>query len=222
MTTLRTDLALIAAHVAPGTRVLDVGCGDGTLLAALRGARAPERAWVQGRPPRPRGHTCRSARRVGPLQRCLGVWGVSRGLELTGRAAPLHRLGTAHTKQPPRTVGDGEKVAGLGHGIVQDVQERVARIDRVAGQLGGRGGGGKWVRRRAPHASRGGRRRAGRQDPKAPARVSFNPVPGTPRPAPAPTAPRPPTDILRRPAASRTVTPISSIGGPDGATWAAR
>ena len=33
---LRPDLALIAAHVAPGTRVLDVGCGDGALLEALR------------------------------------------------------------------------------------------------------------------------------------------------------------------------------------------
>lgn len=33
---LRPDLALIASHVQPGTRVLDVGCGDGMLLAALR------------------------------------------------------------------------------------------------------------------------------------------------------------------------------------------
>lgn len=33
---LRPDLALIAAHVAPATRVLDVGCGNGTLLEALR------------------------------------------------------------------------------------------------------------------------------------------------------------------------------------------
>jgi len=36
MSQLRTDLALIAGHIAPGSRVLDVGCGDGTLLAALR------------------------------------------------------------------------------------------------------------------------------------------------------------------------------------------
>ena len=34
--TLRPDLAVIAAHVAPGSRVLDVGCGDGALMAALR------------------------------------------------------------------------------------------------------------------------------------------------------------------------------------------
>ncbi|WP_066647615.1 MULTISPECIES: methionine biosynthesis protein MetW [Sphingomonas] len=33
---LRPDLALIAANIAPGARVLDVGCGDGALLAALR------------------------------------------------------------------------------------------------------------------------------------------------------------------------------------------
>ena len=33
---LRPDLAVIAAHVAPGSRVLDVGCGDGALMAALR------------------------------------------------------------------------------------------------------------------------------------------------------------------------------------------
>jgi methionine biosynthesis protein MetW len=33
---LRADLAVIAANVAPGSRVLDVGCGDGELMAALR------------------------------------------------------------------------------------------------------------------------------------------------------------------------------------------
>ena len=33
---LRPDLAVIADNVAPGSRVLDVGCGDGTLMAALR------------------------------------------------------------------------------------------------------------------------------------------------------------------------------------------
>ena len=33
---LRPDLAVIAEHVAPGSRALDVGCGDGALMAALR------------------------------------------------------------------------------------------------------------------------------------------------------------------------------------------
>lgn len=38
-TPLRPDLALIAAHVSPGSRVLDVGCGDGELMVALRDER---------------------------------------------------------------------------------------------------------------------------------------------------------------------------------------
>ena len=33
---LRPDLAIIADHVAHGARVLDIGCGDGALMAALR------------------------------------------------------------------------------------------------------------------------------------------------------------------------------------------
>src|SRR3546814_7757505 len=33
---LRPDLAIIAANVPEGARVLDVGCGDGALMAALR------------------------------------------------------------------------------------------------------------------------------------------------------------------------------------------
>ena len=36
VSSLRPDLAVIAANVAPGSRVLDIGCGDGTLIAALR------------------------------------------------------------------------------------------------------------------------------------------------------------------------------------------
>lgn len=39
MSGLRPDLALIAGRVVPGSRVLDIGCGDGTLLAALRDER---------------------------------------------------------------------------------------------------------------------------------------------------------------------------------------
>ncbi len=37
MTALRPDLAIIAANVAQGSRVLDVGCGNGDLMAALQG-----------------------------------------------------------------------------------------------------------------------------------------------------------------------------------------
>ena len=33
---LRRDLAVIAQNVEPGSRVLDIGCGDGSLLAELR------------------------------------------------------------------------------------------------------------------------------------------------------------------------------------------
>lgn len=36
MSELRPDLAIIADHVAPGARVLDVGCGDGELMDVLR------------------------------------------------------------------------------------------------------------------------------------------------------------------------------------------
>jgi methionine biosynthesis protein MetW len=36
MTSLRPDLAIIADNVAAGARILDVGCGDGALMAALR------------------------------------------------------------------------------------------------------------------------------------------------------------------------------------------
>lgn len=36
MSQLRPDLAVIRDNVDPDSRVLDVGCGDGTLLAALR------------------------------------------------------------------------------------------------------------------------------------------------------------------------------------------
>ena len=36
---LRPDLAIIADHVAAGAKVLDIGCGDGALMAALRDRR---------------------------------------------------------------------------------------------------------------------------------------------------------------------------------------
>lgn len=36
MTKLRPDLQVIADNIAPGSRVLDIGCGDGALMMALR------------------------------------------------------------------------------------------------------------------------------------------------------------------------------------------
>lgn len=39
---LRPDLAIIADHVAPGARVLDIGCGDGELMAELRDRRGAD------------------------------------------------------------------------------------------------------------------------------------------------------------------------------------
>lgn len=39
MNSLRPDLAIIAGAVASGSRVLDVGCGNGDLMAALRAQR---------------------------------------------------------------------------------------------------------------------------------------------------------------------------------------
>ena len=39
MADLRPDLATIALQIRPGTRVLDIGCGDGALLAVLRDAK---------------------------------------------------------------------------------------------------------------------------------------------------------------------------------------
>ncbi|MBK5264357.1 MAG: methionine biosynthesis protein MetW [Alphaproteobacteria bacterium] len=39
---LRPDLSLIAGHIVPGARVLDVGCGDGALMAALRDERGAD------------------------------------------------------------------------------------------------------------------------------------------------------------------------------------
>jgi methionine biosynthesis protein MetW len=40
MTQLRSDLAIIAKNVREGSRVLDIGCGEGQLMAALRDHKA--------------------------------------------------------------------------------------------------------------------------------------------------------------------------------------
>ena len=43
----RVDLVVVAEMVAPGSRVLDVGCGDGELLALLRDSRAVDGRGVE-------------------------------------------------------------------------------------------------------------------------------------------------------------------------------
>jgi methionine biosynthesis protein MetW len=45
--TLRPDLAIIADNVDPGSRVLDVGCGDGALMAALRDRAAADARGIE-------------------------------------------------------------------------------------------------------------------------------------------------------------------------------
>lgn len=45
--TLRPDLAIIASNVTAGTRVLDVGCGDGALMAALTADRQVDARGVE-------------------------------------------------------------------------------------------------------------------------------------------------------------------------------
>lgn len=42
MSKLRPDLEIISKWIEPGSRVLDLGCGDGTLLAYLKGERNVE------------------------------------------------------------------------------------------------------------------------------------------------------------------------------------
>lgn len=45
--TLRPDLAIIADHVVPGSRVLDIGCGDGALMAALRDSKGVDARGIE-------------------------------------------------------------------------------------------------------------------------------------------------------------------------------
>ena len=51
MSQLRPDLAVIAANVTPGSRVLDIGCGDGALLAALRDGKQVDARGMELDPP---------------------------------------------------------------------------------------------------------------------------------------------------------------------------
>ncbi|WP_310496759.1 methionine biosynthesis protein MetW [Sandarakinorhabdus sp.] len=47
---LRPDLAAVAAAVPPGARVLDIGCGDGALLAWLRDTKSVEGRGIELEP----------------------------------------------------------------------------------------------------------------------------------------------------------------------------
>ncbi len=47
MNLLRPDLAAVAAMVPPGSRVLDIGCGDGALMAALRDGKAVDARGIE-------------------------------------------------------------------------------------------------------------------------------------------------------------------------------
>ena len=47
MNLLRPDLAAVAAMVPPGSRVLDIGCGDGALMAALRDRKAVDARGIE-------------------------------------------------------------------------------------------------------------------------------------------------------------------------------
>ena len=44
---LRPDLAIIAENVPEGARVLDIGCGDGALMAALRDQRSVDARGIE-------------------------------------------------------------------------------------------------------------------------------------------------------------------------------
>ena len=47
MTDLRPDLAAILQRIEPGSRALDVGCGDGALMAALRDERGVDARGIE-------------------------------------------------------------------------------------------------------------------------------------------------------------------------------
>jgi methionine biosynthesis protein MetW len=60
---LRPDLAVIARHVPAGARVLDVGCGEGELMAVLRDERRSTRAGWRSIPRRSRSASRAGSRR---------------------------------------------------------------------------------------------------------------------------------------------------------------
>ena len=89
MSQLRPDLAVIARHVAPGSRVLDVGCGDGELMAVLG--------------PRPRN----LAVRVGLVTAMLAVALYSGAVVLRGAEGIRREVGGLPSRLPE---GDARRV----------------------------------------------------------------------------------------------------------------
>ena len=60
---MRLDLALIAGMIAPATRVLDIGCGDGTLIDHLFRTKACDARGIEiDMPEVTRGHRARGCR----------------------------------------------------------------------------------------------------------------------------------------------------------------
>jgi methionine biosynthesis protein MetW len=95
---LRPDLAIIADHVAPGSRALDVGCGDGALMAALR-----DRAGVDAR-----GIEIDAANVASAVARGLSVIQGDADVDLAGY--PSHAFDYAILSQTLQTTRAPDKV----------------------------------------------------------------------------------------------------------------
>jgi methionine biosynthesis protein MetW len=95
---LRPDLAIIADHVAPGSRALDVGCGDGALMAALR-----DRAGVNAR-----GIEIDAANVASAVARGLSVIQGDADVDLAGY--PSHAFDYAILSQTLQTTRAPDKV----------------------------------------------------------------------------------------------------------------
>jgi methionine biosynthesis protein MetW len=95
---LRPDLAIIADHVAPGSHALDVGCGDGALMAALR-----DRAGVDAR-----GIEIDAANVASAVARGLSVIQGDADVDLAGY--PSHAFDYAILSQTLQTTRAPDKV----------------------------------------------------------------------------------------------------------------
>src|SRR3546814_10398053 len=78
---LRPDLAIIADHVVPGARVLDIGCGDGALMAALRDGRRVDARGLE-------------------IDSANVSAAIARGLSVVQGDAAVDQIGRAHVWNP--------------------------------------------------------------------------------------------------------------------------